>query len=166
MKVIFRKGGHFCDIHQLMETALKSGDICCDCLSEIVLVVGGNNAQNANSLDKILTLNDTFTNLIDFATHSLPNTRINVFSVIPRKLVDPYHLGRIIHANDYMSNICGQYQNCRYINISTHFLTWNRQYNEMMLNWKLFNDDLIHFNKVGTSVIAKVIIGVIYRPYF
>ena len=115
--------------------------------------------------NKILTLNETFTRLIDFTTHCFPHAHVNVFSTIPRKLVDPHHLGRILHANEFMSNVCNQYQNCRYVNVSTHFLTWHRKRNEMILNSDLFGGDLIHFNDIGVSVLAKAIIGVVYRPW-
>ena len=163
------RGAHFHHIEEDMKAAISSGKVCPDCVTGIFLVVGGNNAQNATSFKKIQSLNSSFISLIDFSTHTFHNARINVFSTIPRKLVDCYHLGRIKHTNDFMFNITCQFANCRYIDISSHFLKFNRQYNEMFLNTKLYDredrGDLIHLSTIGTSVLAKVIIGVLYRPW-
>ena len=165
VRVSSNSGAHFCDVQEDLERDLKRGDICAHCVTEIVLVVGGNDAQNAKSFHKIQTLNESFVRLLDFTTYSFRNARVNVFSTIPRILVDQHHLSRIFHTNDFMFNVTNQYANCRFVNVSSHFLRWDRLSNEMILDRKLFNDSWIHFSKVGTSVLAKVIIGVIYRPW-
>ena len=165
VRVFCKPGAHFHHVQIEMQNALRKGEVCADCVSKVILVAGGNNAQNAKTFNEIQTLNETFVNLLNFTTHTFHNARVNVFSTVPRILVDCNHLGRILHTNDFMCNVTRQHANCRFVNISTHFLRWNRQRNEMLLDRKLFNSSLIHFNKVGTSVLAKVIIGVLYRPW-
>ena len=139
---------------------MYSGEVCGSCVSEVVFVVGGNNAQNSKSFADIQTLNDSFIDMLDYATYIFPHAKINVFSVIPRKLAHPDHFANMMHANEFMYTICAQYFNCRFVDLFSHFLT-----KKSCLIEKLYKPDFIHFSDIGTSVLAKVIKGVVYRPF-
>ena len=165
VRVFCKPGAHFHHVQLEMQKALHKGEVCAECVSKVILVAGGNNAQNNRSFQDFLYLQDTFISLVDFTTRMFPSAKLNVFSTIPRKLVDPDHLGRIHQTNEFMYNVCLQHPRCRFINITTHYLRKSRRCNDMILNDKLFNSSLLHFNDIGTSVLAKVIIGVIYRPW-
>ena len=71
-------------------------------------------------------------------------------------------------SNENLIFECAMFDNCRYIDIFSHFLKYKKHFYtncEVHLNENLYVNDKLHFSKKGYSVLAKVIMGVTYNPY-
>ena len=66
-------------------------------------------------------LENSFNCLISEISNYLPDARINVFSLIPRRCVDYGHPQRIHIVNTLLANLCPKYKNCFMINIFSNF---------------------------------------------
>ena len=169
-KVLVRtkSGAHFHNIQAEVENVIRERIVCTECIREIVVISGGNDTQNCHSNEDELKLRNSFITLLHYINSCLPSVKTNVFSLIPRLAADPCHISRMMHVNDFLMHTCNQF-NCTFIDVFTNFLTYSRQFINhgiMILNRKLFSPrDMIHLNDIGTSVLAKIIIGVLYRPF-
>ena len=144
------------------------GDICPECTENVFLVCGGNDVENIRSEKGMETLKSSYSALINDIRAVLPEVRINVISLIPRRVRDNGQMERMFKMNDFLQLICTQDNECYYIDIFSHFLKSKKLfYNSKVvkLNDKLYGSDNLHFSPRGNSVLAKVIIGVTYNPY-
>ena len=81
--------------------------------------------------------------------------------LIPRRSEYRHHIRNMHKVNNWIETFCKK-EHIRFINIFTHFLV--KEPHMWELNYKLFNGSKLHFNKVGDSVLAKVLIGVANLP--
>ena len=170
VKVHSKPGAHFSTIQKELNELMKKQTVCPTCISKVFIVAGGNDAQNCNSIHDEMQLYDSFNSLLHYVNSCFTSAAVNVLSLIPRQLADSAHLTRMMWVNNFMMNVCNSLSYCRFINIFTHFLNNSRRFinhGEMILNRKLYfsDKDMIHFSDVGSAVLAKTIIGAIYRPF-
>ena len=167
-KVYCHPGARARTIVNKIRNTFKDDNLCRKCIDNVFIVCGGNDAENITSYTGMENLKRTFVCLIEDLLEYIPNARINILSLVPRRLMDDGHLHRIHIVNEYLSSLCPIYKNCYMINIFTNFLDHKECYfsnGEYYLNENLFNGDRLHFSKLGHSVLAKVLIGVANRPY-
>ena len=104
---------------------------------------------------------DDVKDVVNLIRESFANATINFVSLIPRRARYKSHI-RIMHKfNSWASSFCKTEQ-LNYINIFSSFLVKTPR--EWWLNTKLFMGDKVHFNKIGNSVLAKVLIGIANSP--
>ena len=135
---------------------------------KVFIVGGGNDAQNCRSDSDLLQIVNSFNSLLHYIKSCFPAVVVNVLSVIPRKLADSGHLNRMMWVNSFMRNSCSV-NNCRFVDIFTHYLKHSWKFvteGKMIMKRNLYSKDMIHFSDIGTSVLAKTIIGVIYLPRY
>ena len=167
-KVFCNPGAKVRSIIKDVEDKIDDGSLCLDCVENIFFVCGGNDAENIRSKVGLDTLSNSFNELINVVSDNFLYATINMISLIPRRLKDSNHLGRILSINETLSLDCSMYDNCRYIDIFSNFLKYKKHYYtnyEVYLNENLYIYDELHFTNKGNSVLGKVIMGVTYNPY-
>ena len=90
-----------------------------------------------------------------------PQAKINVISLIPRRIKYRTHISNMHSLNEWLKNICKE-RSFRFVDIFSFFLV--KKPDIWSLNLKVFNRSNLHFSKIGDSVLAKVLIGVANRP--
>jgi alkylated DNA repair dioxygenase AlkB len=162
--VFTNSGAH---VHGIMKDVLREADkqnICRKCVDTVFFVCGGNDVENR----RLLGFSQAYGKLLDYTGFIFPNADIKVVSLLPRRLRNKNHLNDMQRANDILSAICEERENCNFINIFSYFLADRRNFFKndckMFLNSKLFAKDCLHFNYKGNSVLGKVIIAVTYNP--
>ena len=168
-KVYCQPGARVATVNNKIKDVFENNMVCRECVDNVFIVCGGNDTENIRSRKGMETLKKSFTLLIEDLSNFLPDARINVLSLIPRRLVDDGHLYRIHETNEFLTSLCPMYKNCFLISIFTNYLSYKERffnYGEYYLNKKLFKSDRLHFSPLGQSVLAKVLIGVANRPYF
>ena len=166
-KVFSKPGAHVRDIIKTMRDAFNDKEVCLDCVDSVFVVCGGNDAENIRSEMGMRNLENSFRNLFKLISHLVPKARINIMSLIPRRVHDYWHLQHIFGINEFLEYECPMYSNCFFIKVFTNFLAHKERYysnKEVHLNNKLFRKDRLHFNSVGDSVLAKVLMGVANSP--
>ena len=131
-------------------------------VKNVFFICGGNDVENCypdSDIDKVML---AYNELINLATEYFPNARINMFSLIPRRAAYANHIDRMHLVNYLLSQMCDKFANTKFINIFTHFLDVKTGH-DTMLSY-LYARDMLHFTDIGYSVLAKVLIGVVYRP--
>ena len=129
-------------------------------VTNVFIVCGGNDVENCYPDSDLDTIIECYDELCSVASATFPNAFINLCSLIPRRTVYTEHKDRMLWVNNYIENICRN-KNARYIIIFSHFL--DHGYND--ISYKLFRDDELHLNEVGSSVLGKVLIAVVNRPW-
>ena len=99
--------------------------------------------------------------LIILTKQVFPVAKINFFSLVPRKASYLTHIRNMHKFNDLLSEMCKK-ESIRFVDIFSFFL--KKTPTMWLLDLNLFNRDGIHLNPVGTSVLAKVLIGVANQP--
>ena len=168
-KVFTKPGAHVQDIIKRVRDVFNDTEVCLDCVDSVFIVGGGNDVENIGSEIGMRNLHNSFRYLFKLISQLVPKARINVMSLIPRKVQYYWHLQRIFHfvINDFLACECPLYKNCYLIRVFTNFLAHKERYfsnKEVHLNNKLFRKDRLHFNSVGDSVLAKVLMGVANSP--
>lgn len=166
VKVFSHSGARIKDINVDMSKAVHT--VSRDSVKSIFIVAGGNDVENTKSEYSFRQFMDDFDNFLDQTSLLFPNAHINIVSLIPRRVRNPHHLQWMIRANEELNKMCGWRENRRFIDVFSYFLVNKKRYfrnSEMHLNGKLFVKDSLHFSQIGNSVLAKVIIGAIYRPF-
>ena len=166
--VICHPGARVGTIIKSVESKIKNKTLCLDCIQNVFLICGGNDVENIRTESGLNNLLGTYNTLICLISDYFLNAMIDIVSLIPRRLKDSWHLDRILSVNENLMYECIMHNNCRYIDIFSHFLKYKKRfhaYNEVHLNEDLYEDDILHFSNKGNSVIAKVIMGVAYNPY-
>ena len=98
---------------------------------------------------------------VELTREVFPHAKINFISLIPRRAKYEEHISNMHAVNIWISKFC-QKEDIRFVDIFSFFLI--RTSREWWLNENLFNSSKLHFNKVGDSVLAKVLIGVANLP--
>ena len=167
VKVFPHPGARIADIGTDMGKAVHS--VCTDCVRTVFIVAGGNDIQKIKSNKGFDHFRDSYEDVIDRVPILFPRANLNVMSLIPRKATNPFHMERMTRANDMLYRFCEDRDFCRFIKIFSSFLIKKKRFfknSEMFLNKKLYiAKDLTHFSPIGNSVLAKVLIGVIYNPF-
>ena len=156
--VVSRSSAHISDIAEDIKVVKDTVD--CKSVKNLFFVCGGNDVENlpeAHTLDGIF---QDFAQLFDLAKETFPNAKVNVISLIPRRVnnLGQEHVYRMHDVNQYLSDICKKL-GMRFVNVYSCFIRRNGR-----LNKKCFNGSLIHFSPTGNSVLGKFIIAVTYRP--
>ena len=91
----------------------------------------------------------------------------HIFNTLPDDFES--FLVRFRHVNNYVRYLCGA-NGFRFVDCISHLTNATgglKMYSNEVLNERkgLFNPDCIHLSLKGTSVIAKVAMGIIYRPW-
>ena len=159
-KVSKHPGARIKDIKNDIKSTKNSGTIDCSSVSQVFLVCGGNNLDRHPQNKDIGPIIEEYYELFEYAKEVFPNAQLNISSLIPRRENYRTHITRMHAVNIWLRKYCMD-NNCRYVNIFSFFLI-NSNGN---LNMKLYNRDMIHFTRVGYSVLAKVIIAVTYNPH-
>ena len=133
-------------------------------ISNVFLICGGNDIiENAYPDSDITEFINSYHSLVELTKESFPNAKINVFSLIPRRGIYDNHIDRMYHVNDMLNKMCKE-QEIRFVNIFSHFLQYNHSYGCHSMITNLFKNDMLHFSDIGSSVLAKVLIGVVNKP--
>lgn len=163
-KVIPHRGAHIKDVTRDI-TNIGVTNVSCKDVQTIFLVCGGNDIQNLPPDKPLDQLYKDYINLFKSAEETFPNAKIHAVSVIPRRLKEGIpHADRMWDVNEWLESHCKN-NNMRFVNIFSFFLTKYVKGNDRYQQVKLFNNDQIHFNKIGNSVLAKVLIAVTHRPF-
>ena len=168
---VFTKGGARVDtVRKMVKEAVEKKEVCTSCVQSIFLVVGGNDAANARSVEDLEGIKTSFTELVDTINSLFPAIRINILSLIPRRYRGYDHHLRVLNMNEYLQNLCSKDScNLYFIPMFTKFLVNKQLYHlrkDVILNLKLFHRDRVHFNQVGNSVLAKTLIAVANDPRY
>ena len=158
-KVISRSGAHACDIYNEVEKCAKQFNT--SNVSTVFLQVGGNDVENLILDSDIKRIFEDIYDLIILTKQVFPVAKINFFSLVPRKASYLTHIRNMHKFNDLLSEMCKK-ESIRFVDIFSFFL--KKTPTMWLLDFNLFNRDGIHLNPVGTSVLAKVLIGVANQP--
>ena len=147
-----------------MKKVYTEGKVRSEYVRDVFFVCGGNDVENSFPDSDLDDLMGNYNELAELAMTYFPNANINFFSLIPRRAVYENHIDRMHMINYRLKVMCDKRVNTRFINVFSHFLDPKNYYNTMLSN--LFKpEDQLHFTSVGSSVLAKVIMGVAYRPH-
>jgi alkylated DNA repair dioxygenase AlkB len=161
-KVFCKRGAHVKDIRKLVEQAHHDPLIPSDKVTNVFLLCGGNDIANLGRGNLALEpLFEDMEELVVLIEQVFPSAKINFISIIPRRAVYRSHIRKMHAVNDWIRSFCYK-NNIRFVDIFTFYLTKTTR--EWWLNKELFGRDNLHFNKIGDSVLAKVLIGVANRP--
>ena len=167
-KVLSNPGARVKDImYDILDTA-DNGTYCRMCVRSIFLVCGGNNIENTHYKEASSDILTSYTDLLDIISDVYPAAMVNVISLIPRRQRYFLHLQQMLDFNDKLSILCDKRSGCKFINIFSYFLIDKNNFfahKTFRLNNKLYSRDMLHFSATGNSVLAKVIMGVTYKPY-
>ena len=160
-RVFSNPGAKIKDIEHDIKDKATEGTLDASKVLSVFLICGGNDIENLRNDCDIEDVFIDYENLVKVATHTFPNARVNIVSLIPRRATYRTHINNMYKMNEWLEDFCLK-NPIRFVNIFTHFLfklphIWH-------LNRKLFNDGKLHFNKIGNSVLAKVLIGVANFP--
>ena len=164
-------GAHICKITNEL---IKLSATDCAKVSDLVVLGGGNNIQNQK--DHQTTMRE-FDELCEVIGRKFSHSKVLIFNILPRappKLVkrkDDFKafLVRFKHVNNYVRYLCGA-NGFRFVDCISHLTDGTgglKMYSNEVLNERkgLFNPDCVHLSLKGTSVIAKVAMGIIYKPW-
>ena len=146
-----------------VEEEKETGALDFDKVTTIFFVCGGNDVGRLIRDSDINTVYKDFENLVNYTKIVFPNSNINVLSLIPRRSSYRTHIDNMHEINEWLANFCHE-NSLRFVNIFSHFLLKLPQERRGCLNKKLFRGDNIHFSNIGSSVLAKVLIGVANSP--
>ena len=160
-KVYTNGGAHIVDIRRDVEEVVRKKEVDVEKVKTIFLICGGNDVDNHGKGKCFNSICDDFEDLIGVTREAFPNAKLNIFSLIPRKSTYRSHIINMLDFNEWLEDYC-KAEALRFVNVWSFFLL--RGPNIWPLNKKLFNGSLLHFSKIGDSVLAKVIIGVANSP--
>ena len=160
----------------MVKKAVANKEVCTSCVQSIFLVVGGNDVQNIkedpynfradSGMERLKT---SYRKLIDLINSKFPVIRVNIMSLIPRKMIGYLHTQRVFCINDFLYDLCSnRNSNIYFVPMFTKFLVRKDIYynhGQVILNPKLFTKDGIHFTEIGSSVLAKTLIAVANDPH-
>ena len=132
-------------------------------VTSVFLVCGGNDVGNLTKDSDIEDVYLDYENLAEVTKAVFPAAKINIVSLIPRNIRYKTHVHNMCEMNKWLDEFSHEHS-FRFVNIFSHFLIFKSPHS-WSLNRKLFNSSNIHFNKIGNSVLAKVLIGVANRPH-
>ena len=130
-------------------------------ITAVFFICGGNDIENLRKHTDIDNVHRDYENLISIAKDIFPAAKINIISLIPRRARYRGHINNMYVMNYWLESFCREHS-CRFVNVFSHFLV--KFPHIWLLNKNLFNTGHLHFNKVGYSVLAKILIGVANSP--
>ena len=160
-KVFPHSGARMRDLTTDIERESRNVKLNTSKVTSIFLVIGGNDIENLHDDADIENVYRDFENLVEVTKDVFQHAKINIISLIPRRARYKSHINNMYEMNSWLDNFCKE-NSCRFVNIFSHFLL--KLPHIWLLNNDLFNTRRLHFNKVGNSVLAKVLIGVANNP--
>ena len=161
-KVYCHSGAHVKDIYEDIERVENENKVDFNKVNNVFLLCGGNDLENIKSDNELTHVFEDIEDLLGLARDVFPCAKINIFSLIPRRSKYKNHIVNMHKVNHWLEVSCKKWKNIRMVNIFTHFLI--KKHDIWELSSKLFNSSNLHFNKVGDSVLAKVLLGVANLP--
>ena len=159
--VFSNSGARVQDITNDVKRVKENGTLDVQKVSSLFFVCGGNDIENLQKDSDIQNVYRDYENLVNVAKDVFPAAKINIVSLIPRRARYRAHINNMYEMNEWLEDFCLEHS-FRFVNIFSHFIL--KLPHIWLLNRKLFNDSHLHFNKVGNSVLAKVLIGVANSP--
>ena len=159
--VYSNSGAKIRDISNDIKSVRDKGTLDLDKITSVFLVCGGNNIGNLRKDSDIENAYRDYENLIEVTKDVFPVAKINIVSLIPRCARYRAHISNMYEMNEWLHHICDN-QSIRFVDIFSHFLL--KLPHIWLINKKLFDNSQLHFNRVGNSVLAKVLIGVANSP--
>ena len=153
---VSKPGAHVTDIIRYLE---KYPDP--DSLSDIVVLVGGNDVQNSSKSGSH-RIKSNFNCLAELLQTHFSRAKVYIFSVIPREYKDLCHSQRENEVNMFLIELCKEYR-FKFLDRRSHF----RVKNTPNLDTRWFRSkkrDWIHLSDGGNMLLGKVIIGAIFYP--
>ena len=160
-RVFSNSGAKVKDISNDVKWVKENGDLDLQNVSDVFFVCGGNDIENLQKESDIDDVFRDYENLINDAKDAFPVAKINIVSLIPRRARYRAHINNMHEMNEWLEDFCHEHS-FRFVNIFSHYIL--KLSDIWLLNRKLFNNRRLHFNKVGNSVLAKVLIGVANSP--
>ena len=160
-RVFSNSGAKVKDISNDVRTAKESGTVDYLNVTSLFFVCGGNDVENLQKDSDIVDVYRDYETLINVAKDAFPAAKINIVSLIPRRARYRAHIANMHEMNEWLEDFCHDHS-FRFVNVFSHFLL--KLPHIWLLNRKLFNGRLLHFNNIGNSVLAKVLIGVANSP--
>ena len=160
-KVFTNRGAHVKDIYEDIERELQKGVIDTSKVKCVFLVCGGNDIEAIKEDCDMKFLREDFEDLFNLTREAFPQAKVNVISILPRRSKYRLHISNMHSVNEWLQDFC-RMDSIRFVDMFSFFL--HKRPTIWSLNSKLFNGSKLHFNSVGDSVLAKVLIGVANRP--
>jgi len=162
-EVLDHSGAHVEDIIKDISKA-RTGGYLLEKISTVFLVVGGNDVENLARDSSLKYIFEDFENLFKCARDTFPNAKINVMSLIPRRVnkCGLEHVHLMHDVNDFLLKSCKEL-GLRFVNIYSFFIRRNGKLNRKLYKG-VYKNDYVHFSIKGNAVLAKVIIAVTHRP--
>ena len=161
-KVYPHSGARVNDIAKDIKRAGENRTVDPPKVTTVFLVCGGNDVGNLRKDADISDVYLDYENLVKVAKDVFPAANISIISLIPRHSRYNTHIDNMYEMNKWLDRFSRE-QSIRFVDIFSHFLI--KSPHSWSLNEKLFCHDHIHFNTIGNSVLAKVLIGVANRPH-
>ena len=144
-----------------MEKLGASGKHDTSKVSNVFLLCGGNDVENLKNDSCIKFVFEDIEDLVGLTREVFPSAKIHFISLIPRRSQYLSHIGNMHKVNDWLDKFCKK-ECIRFVDIFSFYLY--KTPSIWKLNTKLFNGSKLHFNAIGDSVLAKVLIGVANLP--
>ena len=160
-KVFSHSGASVKDIMKDVQSVRDTGTLKSSKVKSVFFVCGGNDIENLYNDSDIKDVCKDYEHLVKLTKDIFPHAKINIISLIPRRAKYRSHIDNMYEMNTWLCNFSRE-NSFRFVNIFSHFLL--KLPHIWLLNRKLFNNSRLHFNKVGNSVLAKVLIGVANSP--
>ena len=160
-RVFSNSGARVKDISNDVKYVKDNGTLNLQKISSVFFVCGGNDIESLQKDSDIEDVYAEYENLVNVAKDTFPAAKINIVSLIPRRARYRAHINNMHEMNEWLQAFCHEHS-FRFVNIFSHFVL--KLPHIWLLNRKLFNNGHLHFNRVGNSVLAKVLIGVANSP--
>ena len=153
---VSKPGAHVTDIIRYLE---KYPDP--DSLSDIVVLVGGNDVQNSSKSGPH-QIKSNFNCLAELLQTRFSRAKVYLFSIIPREYKDNGHSQRENEVNMFLIGLCNEYR-FKFLDRRSHFRVKNTP--NLDIRWfRSKKRDWIHLSDDGNMLLGKVIIGAIFYP--
>ncbi len=165
-KVFCNRGARVRNIYEEIEKVKEDGVYDTTIVSNVFILCGGNDLEkfdkSYSNKDNLKFLFEDMEDLVELTREVFPMAKINYISLIPRKSQYRSHIKNMYEVNGWLNKFCKK-ESIRFVNIFSFFLV--KTTSKLMLNDKLFNTSKLHFNHIGDSVLAKVLMGVANKPF-
>ena len=160
-KVFSNSGAEVRDIYEDVKKVQAGKEIDTSNVKCVFLLCGGNDIENIRRDADITYVWEDMEDLVDLTREVFPLATLNIISMIPRRSKYRSHIRNMHAMNTWLYSFCKK-EAIRFVDIFSFFVVkWPDIW---LLSTKLFNGGKLHFNAVGDSVLAKVLIGVANSP--
>ena len=165
-KVFCHPGACVSDIYEDVEKMQNSLEYDTTKVSSVFLLCGGNDLEKLknDTTSSIKFVFEDIEDLVDLTREVFPNAKIHLISAIPRRSQYSSHIRNMHRLNYWLNKFCKK-KSLRFVDIFSFFVN-KLESGVWKLNRKLFNGSMLHFSRIGDSVLAKVLIGVANLPMF